>query len=152
MWLKTRSFIWARSLLFIHFSQFSLEGSKFRRSLAIVGLVSLLPSYHRAFVDLLSVQNIFSLVFCGFHIFFLVGPSWVQSFFLWVICRSKISFCGYFVGPRLFLAGISWVQNFLSKMFKILQFSIVGRIRKSDIETYLKLRILFQIDLTIRQP
>ena len=44
------------------------------------------------------------------------------------------------MGPKFFFV----VQNFL--WWTISWFSVAGRMRKSDIEIYLKLRILFQID------
>ena len=51
-----------------------------------------------------------------------VGISWVQNFFSWLFCRSKIFSrvflgseffsLGYFMGPN-FRVGVSWFQNFL---------------------------------------
>ena len=76
----------------------SMKCAKFRRSCAIVGLVNLVPSCHRAFFG---PKN------------FLVGISWVSNFLSWVFCVSKIFYRGYFVGTRFFLVGISWVQYFM---------------------------------------
>ena len=60
--------------------------------------------------------------------YFLVGISWVQSLFSWVFRGSKIFSRGYFAVPKFSLVG-----NFVT-------FSCWPH------ETYLKLRILFQID------
>ena len=73
-----------------------------------------------------------------------VGISWVTNFFAWVFRGSQFFSRGYFVRPNFFLVGISWVQNLFS--WVILLFSVVDRMRKSSIEIYLKLRILFHID------
>ena len=75
---------------------------------------------------------------------FLVGISLAQSFFSWVFRGSKFFSREYFVGPRFFLVGISWVQNFL--LWTISYFLVVGRMRKIEIEIYLRLLILFQIN------
>ena len=64
---------------------------------------------------------------------YFMGP----KFFSWVFRGSKVFSRGYFVGLQKFF---SWVSS---------QFSVVDRMRKSAIEIYLKLRILFQIDLNI---
>ena len=77
------------------------------------------------------------------HKFFLVGISWVPIFFSWVFRSSQFFSRGYFVRPNFFLVGISWVQNLFSW---VILFSVVDRMRKSSIEIYLKLRILFHID------
>ena len=68
------------------------EYAKFRRSRAIASLVGLVD---RAFVG---------------PKFFLVGILWVQNFFSWIFCGSKIFSRGYFVGPKFFLGGITWIQ------------------------------------------
>ena len=60
---------------------------------------------------------------------FNVGFSWVQSFFSWLFCGSKIFSRGFFVGPKFFLIGfcvgakfflvvISWVQNYFWWVFR----------------------------------
>ena len=112
-------------------------------------------------VSILWVQTIFSRAFHGSKIFsrgyfvgynfFLVGFLCVKSFSSWAIRWSKIFSHGYFVGQCVFLTCISWgqsffawVQNLLS--WFILEFSVVGSMRKSGRGIYLKLRILFQID------
>ena len=54
-------------------------------------------------------------------------------------------FPGYFVGPKYFLIGILLTQIFFMGIIScvMLQFSIVGRMRKGGTEIYLKLHILF---------
>ena len=68
----------------------SIECAKFRGSRAIVVLMGLMPSCHRAFV----------------------GISWVWNFFSWIFRGSKIFSRGFFVGLKFFLVGTSSVQNF----------------------------------------
>ena len=100
---------------------------KFHGSRAIVGLVGLVPSWHRAFVGISWVQNFFSWVFRGSKIFsrgyfvepkfFVVGILWLWNFLSWVFCGSEIFSRGYFVGLK-FSGGYSWVRNFLSRAFR----------------------------------
>ena len=123
----------------------SIECAKFRGSRAIVVLICLMPSCHRAFA----------------------GISWVWNFFLWVLCGSKLFLVGiraseifsrgFFVRPNFFrrytwseffLVGISWVQLFFLVIdFVIQRFSVAGCISKSDknrnAKMYLNPRILF---------
>ena len=70
-----------------------------------MGLVGLIPSCHWTLVGpkvylvgISWVQN-------------LVGILWVQNFFSWVICESKISCLGYFIGPKFSVVSILWIQN-----------------------------------------
>ena len=78
---------------------------------------------------------------------FLVGTSWVQTFFSGLIRGSKISSRGYFVSPKHFLVATSWVHTFFwwvfrgSKFFSCgylvanfvnQGFSFAGCMRKSD--------------------
>ena len=80
----------------------------------------------RALLGILWVENILSQAFCGSEIFFrgyfvglnffLVGTSWLQSFF--VYCGSKLFFRGYFTDPKFFFFFFSWARNF-SREFKI---------------------------------
>ena len=81
----------------------SVECAKFPGPRAIVGIVSLVPSCHLAFV--------------GPKIF-LVGNWWIQNFLPWVFRESQIFSRGYFLGPKFFLVGISWVQDFFSWVFR----------------------------------
>ena len=79
------------------------ECAKFRGSRAILGLV---PSCLRG-------SENFS---CGYFVglkYFLVGISWVQYFFSWVLRGSKNFSRRYFVGQRFSLVGSSWVQKFI---------------------------------------
>ena len=112
------------------------ECGKFRRSRAIVSLVSLVPSCHGAFVGISWVQ------FCLF-----VGISWVRFFF----------FGGYFVGPKFFLPSILWVRNFLSCVFsgfnffsgssfcdsKIFSCWLHEQETKTEIQKYISNHVLF---------
>ena len=72
--------------------------------------------------------NLFSCVLLGAKIFF-------RGYFV----GSKVFSCGYFVGPKFSLIG-----NFV--------ISSVGCMRKSGIEIYFKLRILFQIGFNNCEP
>ena len=87
------------------------EYAKFRRSDAILGLLGLVPSYHRAIVPswVLRWSKTFSRGYFAGPRYFLVGISWVQSFPSWVYRGSKIFFRGYFVGPKF-----SLVSNFVN--------------------------------------
>ena len=81
------------------------ECAKFSGLRAIVGIVGLVTSYHRAFMGSSWVINFFPSVFCGSSIFshgYFVGPD---------------LFRGYFVGLKFFLVGILWVPNFSSWVF-----------------------------------
>ena len=92
------------------------ECAKFSGSCAIVGLVGLMPSYHRAFMGSSWVINFFSWLFRGSSIFsrgYFVGPQFFLVGILWV----PIFFRGYFVGLKFFLVGILWVPNFFSWVF-----------------------------------
>ena len=65
-----------------------MDCAKFCVSLAILGLVGLVPSCHCAFVGLK---------------FFIVGPrSFLMEF-------QNVS-CGYFAGPKFFFVNILWVN------------------------------------------
>ena len=68
-----------------------IECAKFRGSRAIVGFVGLVPSCLRGYF--MSPK------------LFLVGISWVKSFFSWVFRESKVFSRGYFVGQNF----PSWV-------------------------------------------
>ena len=92
------------------------ECSKFSGSRAIVGLVGLVPSYHRAFMGSSWVINFFPWVFRGSQIFsrgYFEGPQFFLVGILWV----PIFFRGYFVGLKSFLVGILWVPNFFLWVF-----------------------------------
>ena len=64
-----------RNYLNFKFSTTKIECAKFGGSRVIMGLVGLVPPYHRAFV--------------GPKIF-LVGISWVSNFFSWVFRKSMM--------------------------------------------------------------
>ena len=141
---------------------------KFHGSRAIVGLVGLVPSWHRAFVGISWVQNFFSWVFRGSKIFsrgyfvepkfFVVGILWLWNFLSWVFRGSKV-FWWVFVGPKFSLKGISWIRIVFSWVFRGPIFfscswfpdskiqGVAGCIGKSDknsnTKIYLKPRILF---------
>ena len=92
-----------------------------------MGLVSLVPPCHPAFVGISWVQKFFSWVFHGSKIFsrgYFVGPKFFsRGYFVgpkfsrgysWVWNFS----CGYFVGQIFFLVNILWVQFFPYHWFR----------------------------------
>ena len=152
----------------------SVEYAKFRGSRALMGFMGLEPSFvplcHRDYfvrpkyflLGISWLRIIFSRVFRESERFsrgFAVGPNCFlvdilqcKIYFLWVFCESEIFSCWH-LWVQFFLVGISWAQNFFSRVQNFLlwvvwKFSVVGRMSKNHIEIYLKLRILFQIDLS----
>ena len=73
-----------------------------------------MPLWDRAFVG---PDFFFCEYFVGLK-FLIVGISWVQDFFSFVLRRSESFSHGYFAGPKFFLVCILWVQFFFPWIFR----------------------------------
>ena len=87
------------------------ERAKFRGSCAIVGLLGLVPSCHRAFLGPKAFFMGFSWVRNVLSFFYFIGD---PNFFTWVFRESKFFSLGYFVGLIFFSFSLFRVFKFFS--------------------------------------
>ena len=104
------------------------ERAKFLGSCAMVGMLGLVPSCHRAFLGPKAFHGFFVSSKCSLFFifywgseFFHVGISWIQIFFSWVFCGFNFFSFSLFRVFKFFSFGYFLDPNFFTWIFRGLE-------------------------------